>query len=45
LAVAAVVALGHPVRRRPRRLSRALVGEWATFDSVDGAAFTPAEPT
>jgi nitroreductase len=44
LAVAAVVALGHPVRR-PRRLSRAAVGEWATFDSVDGAAFTPAEPT
>jgi nitroreductase len=43
LAVAAVVALGHPVRR-PRRLSRAPVDEWTTFDAVDGVAFTPAGP-
>jgi nitroreductase len=38
LAVAAVVALGHP-RRQPRRLSRAPVAEWATVDRVDGAPF------
>jgi nitroreductase len=35
LAVAAVVALGHPVRQ-PRRLTRAPVAEWATVDRVDG---------
>jgi nitroreductase len=38
LAVAAVVALGHPVRR-PRRLTRRPVAEWATVDRVDGAPF------
>jgi nitroreductase len=38
LAVAAVVALGHP-RRQARRLSRAPVAEWATVDRVDGAPF------
>jgi nitroreductase len=35
LAVAAVVALGHPVRQ-PRRLRRAPVGDWATVDRIDG---------
>ena len=38
LVVAAVVALGHPVRQ-PRRLARAAVREWATVDRVDGAPF------
>jgi nitroreductase len=38
LAVAAVIALGHPVRQ-PRRLSRAAVDEWATVDRVDGVPF------
>jgi nitroreductase len=41
LAVAAVVALGHPVRR-PRRLTRSPVAEWATVDRVDGAPFSAA---
>lgn len=35
LAVAAVVALGHPVRQ-PRRLTRAPVGSFATYDRLDG---------
>jgi nitroreductase len=39
LAVAAVVALGHPVRQ-PRRLRRAPVRDWATVDRVDGAPFS-----
>lgn len=34
-AVAAVLALGHPVRQ-PRRLRRQPVGEFATVDRVDG---------
>ena len=40
LAVAAVVALGHPVRQA-RRLTRAPVAEWATVDRVDGRPFAP----
>lgn len=35
LVVAAVIALGHPVRQ-PRRLSRRPVEEWATIDTVGG---------
>jgi nitroreductase len=35
-ALAAVVALGHPVRR-PRRLTRREVGEFTTLDHFDGA--------
>jgi nitroreductase len=35
LALAAVVALGHPVRQ-PRRLTRAPVESFATYDRVDG---------
>lgn len=38
LALAAVLALGYPLRR-PRRLTRAPVGTFATVDSVDGAPF------
>jgi nitroreductase len=38
LAVAAVVALGHPVRR-PTRLKRATVEEFATLDRFDGPQF------
>jgi nitroreductase len=38
LALAAVIALGHPVRR-PGRLSREPVTSWATVDRVDGAPF------
>lgn len=38
LAVAAVVALGRPVRQ-PRRLTRRPVAEWASTDRVDGAPF------
>ncbi len=38
LVVAAVIALGHPVRE-PRRLSRAPVAEWATVDRVGGRPF------
>lgn len=42
-ALAAGIALGHPVRR-PRRLSRASVEAFATVDRVGGAAFRgPAE--
>lgn len=38
LAVAAVIALGHPVRRA-RRLTRAPVAEWATVDRIGGPPF------
>ena len=38
LALAAVIALGHPVRQ-PRRLSRGPVAEFATIDRLDGPAF------
>jgi nitroreductase len=38
LALAAVIALGHPVHR-PRRLRRQPVGSFATVDRVDGPAF------
>jgi nitroreductase len=38
LAVAAVVALGHPVRR-PTKLRRAPVAEFATLDRFDGPRF------
>jgi nitroreductase len=38
LAVAAVIALGHPARQ-VRRLTRAPVEQWATVDRVDGAPF------
>lgn len=37
-ALAAVIALGHPVRAA-RRLRRAPVGSFATVDSIDGPAF------
>ena len=39
LAVAAVIALGHPVRQ-PKRLTRSPVAEWATVDRIDGRPFT-----
>jgi nitroreductase len=38
LAVACVIALGHPVRQ-PRRLTRAAVDEFTTVDSFDGPPF------
>jgi nitroreductase len=38
LALAAVVALGYPVRR-PRRLSRQPVSSFTTVDSIDGPPF------
>jgi nitroreductase len=38
LAVAGVIALGHPVRQ-PTRLRRAPVSEWATVDRLDGTPF------
>ena len=38
LALAAVIALGHPVRQ-PRRLRRSPLGEFTTIDRVDGATF------
>ena len=38
LALAAVVALGHPVRQ-PRRLTRAPVPAFTTVDSVGGTPF------
>lgn len=38
LALAAVIALGHPVRQ-PRRLRRAPVGEFTTIDRIDGPTF------
>jgi nitroreductase len=40
LALAAVVALGHPVRQ-PRRLTRAPVESFATYDRVDGPPVVP----
>jgi nitroreductase len=38
LVLAAVIALGHPVRQ-PRRLARAAVPQWATVDRVGGEPF------
>jgi nitroreductase len=38
LALAAVIALGHPVHR-PRRLRRSPVGEFTTIDRVGGTTF------
>ena len=38
-ALAAVIALGHPVHQ-PTRLTRGPVEGFATVDSVDGPAFT-----
>jgi hypothetical protein len=38
LALAAVIALGYPVRQ-PRRLGRSPVTSFATIDSIDGPAF------
>lgn len=38
LALAAIIALGYPVRR-PRRLRRELVNSFVTVDSIDGPAF------
>jgi nitroreductase len=43
LAVAAVVALGHPVRQ-PRRLTREPVEAFATVDRSDGRPFSPSQP-
>jgi nitroreductase len=40
LALAAVIALGHPVRQ-PRRLTRAPVESFATYDRVDGPPVVP----
>jgi nitroreductase len=40
LALAAVIALGHPVRR-PRRLTRQPVEAFTTVDRLDGAPFGP----
>jgi len=44
LALAAVVALGHPVRQ-PRRLARAPVEAWATVDRADGPPFRASPAT
>lgn len=41
LALAAVIALGHPVHQ-PRRLRRRSVGSFTTVDRVDGPEFTGA---
>ena len=41
LAVAAVVALGHPDQPRPTRLRRAPVSSFATVDRLDGPGFGP----
>jgi len=41
LALAAVIALGHPVRHA-RRLTRAAIETFVTVDRVDGAAFAAA---
>jgi hypothetical protein len=38
LALAGLIALGHPVRQ-PRRLRRAAVASFATVDRVDGRPF------
>jgi nitroreductase len=40
LALAALIALGHPVRQ-PRRLRRAAVADFTTVDRVDGEPFAP----
>jgi nitroreductase len=40
LALAAVIALGYPVRR-PRRLRRQPVASFASVDSIDGPVFGP----
>lgn len=40
LVLAAVIALGHPVRQ-PRRLTRQPVGSFTTIDRVDGPTFPP----
>ena len=40
LALAAVIALGYPVRR-PRRLRRQPVAAFASVDSIDGSVFGP----
>jgi nitroreductase len=42
-ALAAVVALGHPVRR-PARLRRTPVEGFATVDAFDGAPFSASTP-
>ena len=44
VALASVVFLGHPVRR-PTRLRRTPVEEFATFDSFDGSPVTPPDVT
>jgi len=44
VALASVVFLGHPVRR-PTRLRRAAVPEFATFDTFGGTPVTPPEVT
>ncbi|MEO3783813.1 nitroreductase family protein [Actinocorallia sp. B10E7] len=44
VALASVVFLGHPVRR-PTRLRRARVPEFATFDTFDGSPVTPPDVT
>ncbi|GAA0962863.1 nitroreductase family protein [Actinocorallia libanotica] len=44
VALASVVFLGHPVRR-PTRLRRTPVAEFATFDSFDGSPVTPPDVT
>jgi nitroreductase len=44
VALASVVFLGHPVRR-PTRLRRASVPEFATFDTFDGSPVTPPDVT
>jgi nitroreductase len=41
LVLAAVIALGHPVRQ-PRRLTRQPVESFTTVDRIDGAPFSPA---
>lgn len=40
LVLAAVIALGHPVRQ-PRRLTRQPVASFTTVDRIDGAPFSP----
>jgi nitroreductase len=40
LALAGVIALGHPVHQ-PRRLQRAAVADFTTVDRVDGEPFAP----
>jgi nitroreductase len=43
LAVAALLALGHPVRQ-PRRLTRTPVEDFTTVDHAAGPPFTPQVP-